>query len=243
MPSPALTQAHIAAQAHLRRIVAAAIVGIWARLGHYDQQDVDPFLADALPVVLAGQQQSLALTAAFLARSLKISPFGINPALVTGAAVRNGTPPADVYRRPFVDVWSSLKRGEPWSQAVENGRSRAESAAVTDVQLSSRATFQAAQDDPAVGGGIYGYQRHADGGACEFCLAVNGAYVKSADASPLHPHCGCSLSPLTSAHPRAAFLPDGSHVTDKYAINEHGELGAVLGAPDQHFENEAAALG
>jgi hypothetical protein len=242
MASPALTSAHIVAQARLRAIVANAIVGIWARLGHYDQSDVSPFLADALPVVLAGQQQSSALTAAFLARSLKIRPFGINPALVTGAAVRNGTPPADVYRRPFVDVWSGLKRGEPWEQAAAAGQARAANAAATDVGLSSRATFQAAQDDPTLPA-IYGYQRVQDSGACDYCAAINGAYVKSADASPIHPHCGCTLSPLTSVHPRAAFLPDGSHVTDKYAIHEHGELGALIAAPDQHFETETAALG
>jgi hypothetical protein len=94
---------------------------------------------------------------------------------------------------------------------------------------------------------IYGYQRVADPGACPFCLAVNGAYVKSADASPLHPHCGCSLSPLTSPHPGAAWLPDGTHVTDKYSITEHGELGAMLGpgdasAPEVPVEPELTPL-
>jgi hypothetical protein len=86
---------------------------------------------------------------------------------------------------------------------------------------------------------IYGFQRVADAGACDFCQAIDGAYCKSADASPLHPRCGCSLEPLTSPHPGAAWLPDGTHVTDTYAIHDHGELGAVIGAPGDAFTTEA----
>jgi hypothetical protein len=145
MSSPALTAAHIEAQANLRRNVSDAVGGLWTRLGHYDEADVGPFLAGALPVVLGGQQQSSALTAAYLSKSLRIPPFGVDPALVTGAAVRNGTPPAEVYRRPFVEVWSGLKRGRPWVDAVAAGQARATSAAAMDIALSSRATFAAAQ--------------------------------------------------------------------------------------------------
>jgi hypothetical protein len=145
MSSPALTAAHIEAQARLRKVVSETVAGLWARLGHYDEADVAPFLAGALPVVLAGQQQSSALTTAFLSKSLRIAPFGIDPAKVTGAAARNGTPPAEVYRRPFVTVWSGLSRGRLWEDAVAAGQARATSAAAMDVALSSRATFAAAQ--------------------------------------------------------------------------------------------------
>ena len=95
-----------------------------------------------------------------------------------------------------------------------------------DVQLSARATFDAVQ---AADSGIYGYQRVADGSACEFCQRLDGAYVKSASAMALHNGCGCSLEPLTAPHRLAAYLPSG------VAVHEHGELGPMLGSPDHSF--------
>ena len=105
-----------------------------------------------------------------------------------------------------------------------------------DVALAQRASFQVAQDDVP---GIYGYQRVPSAGACEFCQSVAGSYCKSANASPLHSQCSCTLSPLTSAHPSAKWLPDGTHVADDFAVHEHGELGAVLTNPDDSFTTEA----
>ena len=243
MASLALTQAHIRAQAELRRTVSAIIAGIWARLGHYDQADVDPWLADALPVVAGAQSQSIALTSAFIAMSLKVPAFGVaDPAKLAGAAVRGGTPPADVYTRPFITVWTALKNGQPWQDAVAQGQARAESAASMDVALSSRATFAEAQDTVTTDGGdnIIGYQRVADGGACDFCAEINGAFCYNADASPLHNHCGCGLEPIMSKFPSdATILPDHPSETDAYAIHDHGELGAVIGAPGDNFTTEA----
>jgi len=232
----ALTAAHIRAQAHLRGVVAAAVLLAWDNLPTYDETTVDQFVAIVVPVVLAGQRQSVALTEAFLARMLRRPPLGIAPDELVGAAVRAGTPPDEVYRRPFINVWTALGKGVDWVDAVNAGRARADATAQMDIQLSSRATYQAVQtaDD-----GIYGYQRVADAGACPFCVAVNGAYVKSADASPLHNRCGCGLEPLTRPHPRARYLPSGETVkTDDYAIHQHGELGAYIGDPKYGFTTE-----
>ena len=107
---------------------------------------------------------------------------------------------------------------------------RATSTAAMDVQLAARATFGAVQE---ADDGVYGYQRVADGDACEFCQAVDGAYVKSGDAMALHNNCGCSLEPLTVPHPRAARLPDG------VAVHEHGELGPMLGDAAHDFTSLA----
>jgi hypothetical protein len=109
-----------------------------------------------------------------------------------------------VYQRPFVTVWTALGAGARWEDAVAQGMARATSAAAMDVQLAFRAS---ADEIGRADDGIYGFQRVADGGACAFCLEVDGAYVKTADASPLHNHCGCGLEPLTDPHPGAAYLP------------------------------------
>lgn len=203
---------------------------MWTGLGSWDEQDVSRFLSVVVPVVLSGQRQSVALTEAYLARALGRQPLGVEPDVLVGAGVRAGTSPETVYRRPFVTVWSALGAGALFEDAIAAGLARATSTAAMDVQLSMRGTAQAVQEADE---GIYGYQRVANPGACAFCSKIDGAYVKSADAMPLHPHCGCGLEPLTSPHSRAAQLPSG------VAIHKHGELGAVLSSPDHDFTSQS----
>lgn len=224
-----LTDAHIEAQARLRARTALIMGQAWDNLGSYDEADVAPFLATAVPVTTAAQRASVALTGAFLARALARRPIGLDPATVL-KLVRNGTPPAEVYRRPFVTAWKDLKEGKPWTDAVGAARARVVSNAEMDVQLAMRSAFAVGQQaDPQ----IKGYRRVPDAGACPFCLAVAGAFVKSANAMPLHNHCGCGLEPVT----------EPVHVTptpDDVAVHHHGELGPVLADPRDHFTGPAA---
>lgn len=229
MSSP-LASAHILAEERLRKATTAIVGRIWAGLPGYDRQNVDQWLSTVLPVVAAGQRQSVALTEAYIARYLDRPPRGIDVEELIGAAVRNGTPPETVYERPFVSVWADLGAGKLFEDAYASGLARATSSAAMDVQLSMRATANAVQNADE---GVYGYQRVADGGACAFCLEIDGAYVKSADAFPLHNNCGCGLEPLTAPHPRAAKLPSG------VAVHQHGELGPVLTDPSHSFTSES----
>lgn len=233
MPSP-LASGHIEAQARLRRIAEQAVTTIWSDLPGYDRVNVDQWLSQVLPVILSAQRTSVALTEAYLAQALERQPLGVIPDELIGAAARAGTPPETVYERPFVTLWSKLGEGMAFDLASATALARATSTAAMDVQLAMRATANAVQ---AADEAIYGYARVADPGACEFCSTIDGAYVKSADVFPLHNNCGCGLEPLTAPHPRATKLPSG------VAVHRHGELGAVLGAPDQHFTTESQALG
>ena len=193
----------------------------WNSLSGHDRANVDEWLSVVLPLTEAANRQSIALTAAYIARSLDRPPEGVDvPAVL--ADLRGGVPAEEVYRRPFVDYWSALKSNNPYDVALLKGLNRATSTAATDVQLAMRATANAVETP-------YGYQRVADGGACEFCQKVDGAYVKSATAMALHNNCGCSLEPLTAPHRLAAHLPDG------VAVHSHGELGAVLTSPEHSF--------
>lgn len=220
-----LADAHVDAQARLRAIVVRTVQQIWGDLPGHDRQNVDEWLSKVLPVVLTAQRTSVALTEAFIAHSLGRRPVGVDPSMLVGAAVRGGVPPEEVYTRPFVTLWTALGDGSQWADANALGLNRAESTAAMDVQLSMRSTSQAVQDT----GGIYGYRRVANAGACRFCVSLNGAYVKDASAAAMHPRCGCGLEPLTEPHPRASRLPSGVRV------EQHGELGALVTDPHQHF--------
>lgn len=225
----ALARSHIEGERRLRLLVANQVGRIWRELPGYDRADVDEWLAKVLPLVEAGQRASVALTEGYLARSLDRPPVGLSVEELIGAGVR-GVDPARVYERPFVTTWTALSAGSLFEDAVASGMARAQEMARFDVQGSMRATASAFQ---ASSEGVYGFQRVADPGACEFCASIDGAYVKSADAYPLHPGCGCGLEPLTAPHPRAAKLPDGT------AVHRHGEMGAVLGSSDHDFTSAA----
>ena len=237
-----LARAHMEAERRLRVAVEQAVRRIWLGLPGYDRENVDEWLSRVVPVVLAAQAASVRITDAYVARFLRRAPLGLAPAELTGAAVRNGTPPEVVYERPFVTLWAALGAGADFEDALNKALARAVSTAAMDVQLAMRATADAIdQADP----GIYGYQRVADPGACAFCQEVDGAYVKGSDGfvMALHNNCGCGLEPLTEPHRGAVHLPDGTQIrpyqfgplNDQVAVHEHGELGPVLGAAHDNF--------
>lgn len=206
---------------------------VWRGLPGHDRYDIDGWLEQVLPVVLSAQRASVALTEGYLAQSLERQPIGVDVEALIGSNVRNGTTPEEVYQRPFVTLWSGLKEGSMFEDAYDKALDRAKSSAATDVQLSMRATASAVQEaDP----GFFGFKRKADPDACTFCQLVDGAYVKRADAMPLHPFCGCGLEVLTQPHPHAALLPNG------VAVHEHGELGPILADPAHDFTTASEAL-
>lgn len=224
-----LADANLQLQARLRALLVAAVGTAWTELRGYDRQNVDEWLSAVLPIVDAAQRQSVALTDAYVARALDRQPLGIDPTRLIGAAVRAGTAPATVYTRPFIQTWGALANGVAYQAAAAQGLHRAQSAARMDVQISHFAAYGAIQSaDPA----IRGYQRIADASACAFCRLVNGAFVKSASASPLHNGCGCGLRPvLRDVEPTP--LPAG------VAVHDHGELGPLLGDPAHHFQSDS----
>ncbi len=223
MPA-ALVSAHIEAQARLRTLAAAAVARAWAGLPNHDEASVAPFVAAVVPVVTAVQRQSITLADAFVARALGRRTLGIasGPAI---DALRGDTTPADVYRRPFVTVWTALANGVPFEQALAAGAARATSLAEMDVQLAQRGGLQAIQRADRT---IQGWRRVADPGACKFCAAVDGARLRTANAMALHDRCGCSIEPEVNA---AAPTP----LPDDVAVHEHGELGPTLGDPAHAF--------
>ena len=256
----ALAQAHIEGQRRLRDLAGRGVTTIWRELPGYDEDDVDRFLARAVPFVLAAQRQSITLTEAFLARELGRRPIGLDPASIMGAPIRNGTPPEQVYRRPFVTVWAKLGNAVPWEEAVNAGLARLVSTAQTDVQLAMRQTLRdVGERDPD----IYGYERVPDGAACDLCLIASTQRYHTSELMPIHNHCGCGVDIITDPavgqtinRERYRDLKDRGaiqKITDQRraartnadetvtaAVAEHGELGPVLVDPSHTFTPEEA---
>ena len=226
------TRAQILGQEQIRRSVVRAMVRTWRRLPGYDRQDVPGWLDQALPIVESGQRSSAALTNAYLARMMDRRPYGMNFDELIGSAVRAGEPMEDVYARPFVTTWTSLKGGSSFEQATAAGLARAASMAAMDVQMTMRATSAAvSRVDPD----IEGFVRVADAGACDLCASYDGASVPNPNNFALHPSCGCQMEPETEARPETP-PPEG------VAVNDHGELGPVLGDAAHNFDHTYADI-
>jgi hypothetical protein len=225
----ALTIAYQNHLAKVRSLTSRQVEHAWSSLGSYNRADVDRFLGRAVPQVQAGQRQAVHLTNAYMARFSKGKLATLDMDSLTGAGVRAGVDPAEVYARPFVNVWTALGKGVDYLAAVHAGLDRARSTAEMDVALSSRAASvaYAATDDR-----IVGFQRVPDGGACDFCSLVSGQRYHSDSLMPLHNRCGCTVEPLMGAD-RHLFTGklendvvhgDGISV----AVHEHGELGPLI---------------
>lgn len=185
------SSAHVEAERRLRVSVTSTIQRIWRGLPSYNEADLEQWLRQALPIIEVGQRTSAQITRAYLSKQLKMAPPPSDLSAYVGAELRAGTPPTEVYRRPFVTTWTALKSGAAYQDAVDAGLARAAGTAAMDVQLAMRAaardSFQAA--------GVETYHRIPDGNACELCLIASANVYRTADLMPIHNGCGCSVGP------------------------------------------------
>ena len=205
----------------VRKRVSTRVERNWRTLGSWDQADVDRFLAATLPVVDAGQRRTVSLTDAYLARASRTRAVGLPVDDLVGAGVRNGTAPADVYRRPFVQLWSALSDGAQFMDAMNAAGVRAAQSASTDISLTMRdaaTEFEVATDTETE---IIGWERVLDPEACAFCAAAStqryaypspGRVVElqekfktetGGDGWPMHTNCQCSIAPVFAENDRA----------------------------------------
>lgn len=234
-----LARSHVDAQARIRERVGQGVGAAWSSLDAYNESDVDSFLRRAVPVVRAGESAALTTLGAYLARELgrRLEPVGASEVL---AGIRGGVSPEEVYRRPFVAVWSALRDGVRWEDAVSLGLDRAVGAAATDVQLAMTHGMSAYSSADT---GIYGFQRVPNAGACQLCLIASTQRYHSGQLMPIHSHCGCGVAPLTEPsgqiinRDRYERIKRGSDV--KLKVRDHGELGPVLTNADHSFDLHA----
>lgn len=240
MTGTVLARRHIALQKRIRDRTSESVGVVWDRLGAYNREDIPRFVQAAVPVVAAGQTASARATTSFIAKSTGGIPVRLDPKSVTGAAVRNGTEPGQVYARPFVSVFTMLKNGSQYQDAVNAGRARAVSSAATDVQLTMRQTLvEVGTQDSR----IVGYARVPDSGACEFCQLIAGQRYTTEDLLPVHSNCGCGVDIITAEN-RGDFFGNRDNDLDmesSVAVAQHGELGPVLVDPSHNFTSNVPA--
>lgn len=214
-----------------------------------------------LPTVLGAQRSIASLTDAYLSQVSALvvggsaAPLGIPTAEVSGAALR-GVDPRDVYRRPAVELYTSLSEGKPFDQAVKDGLRRLVSVSMTDLQLAkthtARRVFEA--DDR-----VSGHRRTLTGSEnCGICRVAATQRYHREDLQPIHPGCDCGVAPIYGDF-------DPGHVIDKQGladvhdavaerfgesasdareidyrklilVENHGEIGPVLTVKGQHFD-------
>jgi hypothetical protein len=214
----------------------------------------------ALPLIQAGEETSAVATTTYLQMLMEIGGASgeleiPDMSLVTGAAIRNGVPPEEVYSRPFKEVWKALANGMDLQTAIEFGANRLRQLAETDIQLShthtSRSLLSGRND-------VVGFRRVPTGEfTCALCLVASTQRYRKFDLMPIHPGCDCRVAPIIGETDPgqvvdAEFLEDihkaierqfGMSARDARQIDyrkipivqNHGEFGPTLAVRGQNF--------
>lgn len=248
-----IVAAYLAAYQSLLGRTTSTVLAAWAALARYDEDQVEEFTAKVVPVVTAAQTTTAAAVDGYVARLAGSAPLGIAASQVTEL---RGVPAPEVYRRPFVTVWTDLANEVPWERAVEHGRRRLETIAQTDVQMAQRRTMQLLEENDR----IVGYRRVLTGKSCIFCATASTQRYTRENLQPIHAHCDCGVAPIFGdSDPgrvvnddllqrlkarggrywrQAGFVDDDGNPIDPtdlpgreaLEVTDHGELGPVFAA-------------
>lgn len=263
--SPAQRDALILAERRQRQLVRARIeqyaTTVWNGLGSWRDADIDRLVALVLPKVIAGQRTVSNLTDTYLASITGLRPVGV---INVDSGLR-GVDPAEVYRRPAVEMRTALSTGSSMTDALKAGALRLVSLVSTDMQLANVRQAQAFNSTREVDA----YRRIAGGAhPCALCLIASTQRYHRAELMPIHPGCSCTVESLgvgdhreqvldkvelERVHAAVESLTGGfdrsardlgagnpvSDYLDLIEVRRNGELGPVLTWRGQHFTGPA----
>ncbi|MGW4718870.1 hypothetical protein [Nocardia sp. NPDC004260] len=241
------------AVAAVRARVLQLCIQAWDTLGSYRDAEISRLVSFIVPQVQAGQLQVANLTAAYLTSIMTAQGEQAEPVTVDRDEILSarGVPAGEVYRRPAVQLYSTLSEGQNIAAAVAVGRQRLQSLIATDMQMAkvrqSRASL--ANSDAQY------YQRVLKGaGNCAKCVITSTRRYRKEVLLPIHPGCDCGVKPLPKGeHPPVLDpqLLEATHeqvgqfagIENRSAIDyqnliathEHGEIGPVLTWRHQSF--------
>lgn len=242
----ALTGAYVSTTGALRDRVSLAVSAMFGQQGWGDA-GAAAYAEAMAPVADAAQQTMASLTAGYLAQQVALLgggpsvPVFVAPASMTGGALR-GVDPAALLRRPYEQVWSALAQDKPLDQAVEIGHRRAQSIAMTDLQLAKTA---AARQQLAGDHRVVGYRRVlTNARACGMCVVASTVRYRKQDLMPIHPGCDCAVAPIVGAYDpgrtinSATLAPDAA--PGEGGLYQHSDvldLGDLLEATHRAIED------
>jgi hypothetical protein len=200
----AIASAYNASSTRLRTALTGTVVNRFEQLDSWRDDDAAAFAAAIVPVVQGAQQAMAGLTDAYLAAMLadmlgeEVGPVGVD----LDDNLR-GVDASEVYRRPFLQIWTGLAGGALLRAAIEAGRRRAEGLALTDLQLAkthaSRVVLERREETQRRRGGtrIVGYRRVLTGREnCAMCVLASTQRYHVKDLLPIHPACDCAVAPI-----------------------------------------------
>lgn len=232
MATPAeLVQAYGREYDVIRRELRRLTSDVWRDVGGPGDGNIEALLQIILPIMSGVEMNIGQLVAAYLDElstewGITITPI-VTPDQVTGAVLRNGTPPEEVYARPITETRRALAKGKRIERARVDGRRRLQALADTDAMLAHRL----AAGDAFHSLGFERYRRVPTARSCDLCRTAAENIYNAAYLMPIHGNCDCRIVPV---YPPANVpqrelpkVPPPSAPADP-VVREHGELGPVL---------------
>lgn len=233
-----LVDAYRTALGITRTQAAAMLSAEWSSMTSWSDRAAADLLTAVLPMVLASQRTAATTTGAYM-QAVTGATATIDLDAASGPAVRNGTPPQEVYSRPVVTARATF------AQKVAEGSDDAVEAAIEaglrqiigqlEFDLSRSASLAAQQVMRKAK--VDTYRMVTRPGACALCVAASGRTYSTDELQPLHTNCHCILIPGSTV-PRS-LQGNRLGTTEEYVagqtpgertlvIDEHPELGPVL---------------
>lgn len=172
---------------------------LFSNLGSWRDDDVERYQRLIRPQIDGIKLQAAQLQAAYYQEVAKqqgkpYEPAAVRPDDLTETNLRNGAEVTEVYRRPFVSMYTELAKGELVGAAIAVGAARAASIASTDIQLAARiAGLKQRQNND----NIVGYRRVLTGSEnCALCAIASTQRYTRNELKPIHPGCDCTEEPI-----------------------------------------------
>lgn len=188
-----LQRAHHARYVAIQHTAFDLVGAAWDRFGGLDDAAMRAFAAAAAEIIDASKVQVSTVTAGYMAAVDVTVAEGIAPVIATPPVIRNGVSSLEVYARSVVEARVRIAAGATFEDAMTAGRARATGTALTDVNLTNKATIdRVAPLRPWV----VGYRRVLTGRSCALCAAASTQRYRRPNLMPIHQRCDCDVAEI-----------------------------------------------
>lgn len=239
--------------------VAKLVLG-WSDF--YTPAMVRRLLDQLIRLIEPAQERTASTTDAYLARAIAelrgrpVAPVGVR----LDVAKLRGLDHRETLERIAAEYRYQRSEGLDDGDARQRAQRRARLIVDEDLSLAARETTRQVYSRTK---GITAYRRvirpeRSAGGTCGLCVAASDQRYKTDQLLPIHALCKCETLPIIGSldpgrslnrdeldelYKRAGGTASEALKRTRYQVNEHGELGPVLGEPGQNFRgpSEVAA--